>query len=69
MTFGKPDGQCLLATTSKTCPKDCILNEFGNVGPLLVNETCDEEKKDWGGCHIKADQGKCNIQSRLICIF
>lgn len=66
--FGKPEGQCLLATTS-TCPEGCVLDGFGNVGPLIVNETCGPDKDDWGGCHIKMDQGMIILYTRLVRIL
>lgn len=62
MILGKPDEECLVATVSSICPKGCILDFEGNVGTLLVNETCPSEKDGFGGCHIKEDQGMYIIQ-------
>ena len=65
--FTRPEDQCMLATSSSTCPSGCALYFLGNVGPLLVTERCGEEKDDMGGCHIKENQGMYIIVAYSIC--
>ena len=43
---------CNIATTS-SCPKDCSLQDSGNVGELVDGATCG---KYYGGCFIKQGQ-------------
>ena len=38
---------------------------FGNVAPLIVNGTCGQDRNDWGGCHIKLNEGKDTAHTRL----
>ena len=60
LVLEKPKEACLFATSS-TCPTECTLQNYGNIGPLLVNETCGEKNDEWGGCHIKENQGICIV--------
>ena len=64
-TYGRPEGGCLIATSSIDIPWRCSLMSFGNVAPLIVNGTCGKDRNDWGGCHIKLYEGRDNAHNRL----
>ena len=66
-TFGKPEGGCIIATSSLDCPYKCSFSLLGNVRPLVVNGTCGQDRDDWGGCYIKIKEGRCTVIAKCYC--